>query len=169
MSWSQLFYFVGRLDVCHDHSYFATCSDDGQVKIWECGKLEGKNVANRSKQTLNKQGMSICKIKYCLSENKTTMITDTYECAGEDFGIQCRRLAYYDFLRQEQKWKMLSATIYSPHWNLFNTLNTACFRHGLSIYEIKRICHHAQFFIISALAHFLNKWKNIYILNIKLK
>ena len=55
-----LFYFVCRLDVCHDHSYFATCSDDGQVKIWECGKLEGKNVANRSKQTLNKQGMSIC-------------------------------------------------------------------------------------------------------------
>ena len=28
-------------------------------------------------------------------------------------------------------------------------LHTVCFMYGLSIFEIKRICHHAQFFIIS--------------------
>ncbi|KAL3861428.1 hypothetical protein ACJMK2_007462 [Sinanodonta woodiana] len=50
---------VNRIAVCHNHNFFATCSNDGTVKIWECGRLEGKNVANRSKQTLNKQGGSI--------------------------------------------------------------------------------------------------------------
>ena len=42
------------------------------------------------------------------------------------------------------------ANKYFPHWNLFNTLHTVCFMHGLSIYEIKRICQHAHFFIIQA-------------------
>ena len=28
---------------------------------------------------------------------------------------------------------------------MFNTLHTVCFMHGLSIYEIKRICHRAYF------------------------
>ena len=31
---------------------------------------------------------------------------------------------------------------------LFNSLHTVCLMYGLSIYEIKRICHHAGFFII---------------------
>ena len=29
------------------------------------------------------------------------------------------------------------------------SLHTVCFMHGLSDYEIKRICHRAHFFIIS--------------------
>ena len=41
------------------------------------------------------------------------------------------------------------ATKYFPYWNIFNTLHTVCFMHGLSIYEIKRICHRAYFFRIS--------------------
>ena len=41
------------------------------------------------------------------------------------------------------------ATKYFPYWNTFNTLHTVCFMHGLSIYEIKRICHRAYFFRIS--------------------
>ena len=32
------------------------------------------------------------------------------------------------------------ATKYFPHCNIFNTLHSVCFMHGLSIYEIKRIC-----------------------------
>ena len=36
-----------------------------------------------------------------------------------------------------------------PCWNIFKTLHTVCFIHGLSIYEIKRICHRACFFSIS--------------------
>ena len=30
----------------------------------------------------------------------------------------------------------------------FNSLHTVCIMYGLSIYEIKMICHHARFFII---------------------
>ena len=32
---------------------------------------------------------------------------------------------------------------------MLNTLHTVCFMNGLSIYEIKRICHRAYFFRIS--------------------
>ena len=39
---------------------------------------------------------------------------------------------------------------------MFNTLHTVCFMHGLSIYEIKRICHRAYFFRISSLVHMHN-------------
>ena len=31
----------------------------------------------------------------------------------------------------------------TSHVDLFNTLQTVCFMHGLSIYEIKRICRSA--------------------------
>ena len=41
------------------------------------------------------------------------------------------------------------ATKCFPYSNIFNTLHTDCFRHGLSMYEIKRICHRAYFFRIS--------------------
>ena len=40
----------------------------------------------------------------------------------------------------------------------FNSLHTVCSMYGLSIYEIKRICHRARFFIIShgSFQHFAN-------------
>ncbi|XP_052760753.1 phosphoinositide 3-kinase regulatory subunit 4-like [Mya arenaria] len=47
---------VNRLSVCYDHSYFASCSNDGMVRLWECGKLEGKNMANRSKHSIAMDG-----------------------------------------------------------------------------------------------------------------
>ncbi|XP_069112623.1 phosphoinositide 3-kinase regulatory subunit 4-like isoform X1 [Argopecten irradians] len=56
---------INRIQVSHDHLYFATGSNDGNVKIWECEKLEGKSVANRSKQTLNKQGGHIKSLVFC--------------------------------------------------------------------------------------------------------
>ena len=47
----------------------------------------------------------------------------------------------------------------------FNTSRTVCFMHGLSTYVIKRIYHHAPFFISSHgsfqhLTNFQKKWKN---------
>ena len=50
------------------------------------------------------------------------------------------------------------ATKYFPHWNIFNTLHTVCFMHGLSIFELKRICHRAYFFRITywSLQHLTN-------------
>ena len=38
-------------------------------------------------------------------------------------------------------------TKYFMHVNRFNTLHTVCFMHGLSIYEIEKICHPVLFFI----------------------
>lgn len=55
--------YLCRVQVSYDHTYFATGGDDGQVKIWECEKLEGKSVANRSKQTLTKQGKVISAVE----------------------------------------------------------------------------------------------------------
>ena len=54
---------------------------------------------------------------------------------------------------------------YFPCRNMFNTLQTVCFMYGLSIYEIKRISHRADLYIISPgnlqhLTIFLNRWKN---------
>ena len=47
-----------------------------------------------------------------------------------------------------QKFLRTYATKTSHLEMLSNTLHTVCFMHGLSIYEIKIICHRAQFFII---------------------
>ena len=64
------------------------------------------------------------------------------------------------------------------HWDVictliffFNNLHTVCFMHGLSIYEIKRICHRTHFFIISYgrfqfLANFLDITQ---VFNVKIK
>ena len=41
------------------------------------------------------------------------------------------------------------ATKYFPYGNLFKGLHMVCFMHGLSTYELEKICNHAQFFIIS--------------------
>lgn len=43
---------LDRIQVSHDHAFFASASNDGTVKLWESEKLEGNSVANRSKQTL---------------------------------------------------------------------------------------------------------------------
>ncbi|KAK3104962.1 hypothetical protein FSP39_014143 [Pinctada imbricata] len=59
---------VNRIQVSHDHSFFATASNDGTVKLWECEKLEGKSVANRSKQTLkntSNQGEKMRCLVFC--------------------------------------------------------------------------------------------------------
>ena len=54
-----------RVQVSADHAFFATCSNDGLVKIWDCGRMEGKSVTNRSRQTYNKQGGQIKTITFC--------------------------------------------------------------------------------------------------------
>ncbi|XP_044262700.1 phosphoinositide 3-kinase regulatory subunit 4 isoform X2 [Tribolium madens] len=41
---------VNRLCTIPDKPLFASCSADGYVRLWDCAKMEGKNIANRSKQ-----------------------------------------------------------------------------------------------------------------------
>jgi len=50
---------VNRVRVSADQSQFATCSNDGTVKLWDCDRLAGKSVTNRSRHTYNKQGGQI--------------------------------------------------------------------------------------------------------------
>ncbi|KAJ8984786.1 hypothetical protein NQ317_003699 [Molorchus minor] len=57
---------VNRLCTFPDLPLFASCSADGTVRLWDCSRMEGKNIANRSKQhykimsgaSIN--GMAVC-------------------------------------------------------------------------------------------------------------
>ncbi|XP_078336739.1 phosphoinositide 3-kinase regulatory subunit 4-like isoform X1 [Crassostrea virginica] len=54
---------INRIQVSHDHAFFASASNDGTVKLWETEKLEGNSVANRSKQTLKNTSLPGEKVK----------------------------------------------------------------------------------------------------------
>ncbi|VDH98516.1 phosphoinositide-3-kinase, regulatory subunit 4 [Mytilus galloprovincialis] len=56
---------INRIQVSCDHSYFATASNDGSIKLWECDKLEGKSSINRSKQTINLKDGKINSLVFC--------------------------------------------------------------------------------------------------------
>ncbi|KAL3269438.1 hypothetical protein HHI36_008508 [Cryptolaemus montrouzieri] len=57
---------VTRLAVLPDTSLFASSSTDGYVRLWDCSKMEGKNIANRSKQQYKMQnGSSVLGVAAC--------------------------------------------------------------------------------------------------------
>lgn len=43
---------VNRIRVSDEHSIFATCSNDGTVKIWDSQKMEGKTTTTRYRVTI---------------------------------------------------------------------------------------------------------------------
>ncbi|KAL1124298.1 hypothetical protein AAG570_002066, partial [Ranatra chinensis] len=50
----------------------ASCSGDGCVRIWDCGKMESRNIANRARQVYNTHsgpllGMTLCNNNTCLA------------------------------------------------------------------------------------------------------
>ncbi|KAJ3062781.1 Serine/threonine-protein kinase [Podochytrium sp. JEL0797] len=49
---------VNQICVAPDHSFFASASDDGTIKIWDCRRLE-KNVTNKARLTDSSQGGKI--------------------------------------------------------------------------------------------------------------
>ncbi|CAO0789210.1 unnamed protein product [Mucor circinelloides] len=63
---------INQLDISFDRLLFASCSDDGSVRIWDCSRLE-RNVTNRSRATYSQQGGRI----KCL-----TFIQDTHSIAA---------------------------------------------------------------------------------------
>ncbi|KAI8391462.1 uncharacterized protein BYT42DRAFT_602293 [Radiomyces spectabilis] len=63
---------INQLVISWDNLLFASCSDDGSVKIWDCSRLE-RNVTNRARATYNQQGGRI----KCL-----TFIQQTYSIAA---------------------------------------------------------------------------------------
>ncbi|XP_077998060.1 phosphoinositide 3-kinase regulatory subunit 4-like [Glandiceps talaboti] len=76
---------INRISVSHDHNFFATCSNDGSVKIWDCQRLEGKSIANRSRQTYNRQGGQIKTLTFFKS-------TYTIASASDDGSIHVFRI-----------------------------------------------------------------------------
>ncbi|XP_054259125.1 phosphoinositide 3-kinase regulatory subunit 4 isoform X2 [Macrosteles quadrilineatus] len=56
---------VNRLVPVTETPLFASCSSDGCIRIWDCAKMEGRNIANRSRQVYNGHsgalvGMTLC-------------------------------------------------------------------------------------------------------------
>ena len=72
----------------------------------------------------------------CRGSSESTLVKMPHCWKSHDTAHICLRV--YHLLRT-------CATKYFPHCNLFNTLYTVWCVHGLSIYEIKKICYHAEF------------------------
>ncbi|XP_066593358.1 phosphoinositide 3-kinase regulatory subunit 4 isoform X2 [Prorops nasuta] len=56
---------VNRLVSIPDTSLFASSSADGCIKIWDAGKMEGRNIANRSKHTSVHRGGPLIGLAVC--------------------------------------------------------------------------------------------------------
>nr|XP_045600663.1 phosphoinositide 3-kinase regulatory subunit 4-like isoform X2 [Procambarus clarkii] len=58
---------VNRLVSIGDTSLYASCSNDGTIKIWDCNRIERKFSINRSKVTYNRQSGLITSMAACLA------------------------------------------------------------------------------------------------------
>ncbi|XP_076451806.1 phosphoinositide 3-kinase regulatory subunit 4-like [Babylonia areolata] len=67
---------VNRLCVSPDHKYFASCSNDSTVRLWEVSRLEGKTAANRSQLVFNKQSGAIKCLTFCGSSHMLAAASD---------------------------------------------------------------------------------------------
>lgn len=56
---------VNKIQIIPESMLFATCSNDGTVKIWDCEKMEGKNVANRSRLTYSRLDGAVTSMTVC--------------------------------------------------------------------------------------------------------
>lgn len=68
---------VNRIRVGQSQAYFATCSNDGTVKIWDCGRFEGKSIINRSCYTYSRQGGQIKTLCFCDGAQSLASASDT--------------------------------------------------------------------------------------------
>ncbi|GFQ80252.1 phosphoinositide 3-kinase regulatory subunit 4 [Trichonephila clavata] len=78
---------VNRIQVIPSTLLFATCSNDGTVKIWDCEKMEGKNVANRSRLSYNRLDGPVSCMTVCQN-------MQSIAAASETGNIQVFRLIY---------------------------------------------------------------------------
>ncbi|RKO92149.1 hypothetical protein BDK51DRAFT_20317 [Blyttiomyces helicus] len=77
---------VNAVRLAADHNFFATCSDDGTVKVWDTQRLE-RNVTNRARLTYAGQGGKIKAITFC---EKTHSIAS----ASDNGSIHVSRVEY---------------------------------------------------------------------------
>ncbi|XP_067007759.1 phosphoinositide 3-kinase regulatory subunit 4 [Anabrus simplex] len=63
---------VNKMVSIPESSLFASSSSDGCIRIWDCGKMEDRNIANRSRQVYNRQagplsGLTVCESNQSLA------------------------------------------------------------------------------------------------------
>nr|KAJ3420459.1 Serine/threonine-protein kinase [Polyrhizophydium stewartii] len=66
---------INCIAVAPDHSFFATCSDDGTVKIWDTNRLH-TNVANRARITYAGLGGKVKALAFCESRHSIVSAAD---------------------------------------------------------------------------------------------
>ncbi|KAJ3330622.1 Serine/threonine-protein kinase [Blyttiomyces sp. JEL0837] len=66
---------INQIKLAPDHNFFATCSDDGTVKIWDSHRLE-RNVTNRARLTYAQQGGKIQSIGFCENTHSIASTSD---------------------------------------------------------------------------------------------
>lgn len=129
---------LDRIQVSHDHAFFASASNDGTVKLWESEKLEGNSVANRSKQTLKNTSLpgkilqKLCILSLYLPEI-TNICTQTSSVTHSQTRIcsSIRRLAmgfwrcYTDFILFYLYHKYISKY---DIWQIFTTVLFGLYR-----------------------------------------
>ncbi|XP_060527972.1 phosphoinositide 3-kinase regulatory subunit 4 [Cylas formicarius] len=96
---------VNKLCRLTDSPFFASCSTDGSVRLWDCSKIEGRNVANRSRQQYKMPnnsgvtGMAVCESGQSLGascQNGTINVLRIDPASTKMNLIQSRQLDSYD-------------------------------------------------------------------------
>ncbi|KAI7806826.1 phosphoinositide 3-kinase regulatory subunit 4 isoform X4 [Triplophysa rosa] len=67
---------VNRIRVSDEHSIFATCSNDGTVKIWDSQKMEGKTTTTRSVLTYSRIGGFVKTLTFCQGSHYLAVASD---------------------------------------------------------------------------------------------
>ncbi|XP_052002420.1 phosphoinositide 3-kinase regulatory subunit 4-like isoform X2 [Xyrauchen texanus] len=67
---------VNRIRVSDEHSVFATCSNDGTVKIWDSQKMEGKTTTTRSVLTYSRIGGHVRTLTFCQGSHYLAVASD---------------------------------------------------------------------------------------------
>ncbi|KFV74471.1 Phosphoinositide 3-kinase regulatory subunit 4 [Dryobates pubescens] len=67
---------VNRIRVSDEHSIFATCSNDGTVKVWNSQKMEGKTTTTRSILTYSRIGGHVKTLTFCQGSHYLAVASD---------------------------------------------------------------------------------------------
>ncbi|MEJ1285742.1 phosphoinositide-3-kinase regulatory subunit 4 [Cricetulus griseus] len=81
---------VNRIRVSDEHLLFATCSNDGTVKIWNSQKMEGKTTTTRSILTYSRIGGRVKTLTFCQGSHYLAIASDNG--AVQLLGIETSKL-----------------------------------------------------------------------------
>lgn len=76
---------VNRVLVIPNTTLFASCSNDGTVKLWDCERMEKRSVSNRSRHTYGRPDGQIVSLEVCQNHQSLA-------CASDNGAIQVIRI-----------------------------------------------------------------------------